>query len=283
MRPPSGAHRVVQVTTFASEAAAETWRRLAATRNAYMARTTARLLDLAGVGPGFRVLSLGVGTGGEAFDAARRVGADGHVVATDLSAAMIAGAQAEAAQAGLTNVEFRVMDAQHLDFPDASFDAVTSRNVLMFMPDLKQALIGARRVLRAKGRIGSSVWSSGARNPRISGPMAATKSLGVDVPASATYRIALRLGTPSVVRTAFHSAGFVDISVQRVPLVADYDSLEHAVETALEQPPTLELIALLGPDGVSRMRTALMRRWARYEDSTGVHLPGEQLVVGASA
>lgn len=275
--------RVVQVTTFVGETAAEAWRRSAAVRDSYMAGTTQRVLDMAGIRPGSRVLSLGVGTGGEAFDAARRVGPGGRVVATDLSAAMIAVAEAEAAQAGLTNIEFRVMDAQDMDFPDASFDAVTSRSVLMFMPDLRQALSEARRVLRAGGRIGSSVWSTGARNPRIAGPMKVTRELGVEVPPSATYQIALRLGTPAVLRAAFVTAGFTKIHVQRVPLVADYGSMDEALDKELQLPATQELLALLGPEAESRMRAWLRRRWTRYEDQSGVHLPGEQLVVGASA
>jgi len=278
--PPAG--QVVQVSTFEGEAAAEAWRRTAAVRNAYMAGTTARLLDMAGVGLGSRVLSLGAGTGGEAFDAAKRVGPGGHVVATDLSAAMIAMAKAEALQAGVTNLEFRVMDAQHLEFPDGSFDAVISRSVLMFVPDLKQALSEARRALRTNGRIGASVWSSGARNPRISGPIAATRAFGVEVPASATYRIALRLSTDSVLRATLRSAGFTGIDVQRVSLVADYISLEDAVEQAMELAGTRELIALMGLDGEERMRRWLERRWSRYEDASGAHVPGEQLV-GAGA
>jgi len=270
--------RMVQVTTFASEAAAASWRKYAAARDAYMAATTNRLLDMAGVGIGSRVLSLGVGTGGEAFEAAKRVGPSGHVVATDLSPAMVAGAQAEAAAVGITNIEFRVMDAQHLDFPDGAFDAVTSRNVLMFVPDLAGALAEIKRVLRSPGRVGASVWSTGRRNPRIADPLVAARVLGAHVPGSATYQLAMRLARPSVLRVALSQAGFTHIQQQLVPLVAEYLSLDDAVDTAMDQPPTAELVALLGADGDARMRRALKRRWAKY----GAHLPGEQLVVGGA-
>jgi SAM-dependent methyltransferase len=248
-----------------------------------MAHTTRRLLDLAHVAPGSRVLAIGVGTGGEALEAARRVGPDGQVVATDLSAAMIEEARKAAAEAGLRNIEFRVMDGQRLDFQPASFDVVTSRNVLMFIPDLRSALIGMRRVLRRSGRIGATVWSTGVANPRISGPLAALRAYGIRPPDSATYRIALRLGRPSLLRSHFTEAGFTDVAVERVSLDTSYASLEEAVNLEMELPATRELIGLLGGDGEMRMHRSITRRWGKYAVRSGVHLPGEQLVAAGTA
>ncbi len=274
--------RVAQVTTFSGAAAAEAWRRSAATRSAYMAATTIRLLDMARVVAGTRVLAVGAGTGGEAFDAAARVGPEGHVVATDISPAMIAAAEEAAAEAGLTNVQFLVMDAQHLDFPEAIFDAVISRNTLMFVPDLSLGLAEMKRVLKPQGRIGATVWSSGARNPRIYGPLRAARALGARPPESATYRIGLRLGTPARLGAALREAGFTGIDVQRVQLIASYATLGEAVTLAVEQPGTQELIALLGPQSTPRMQRSLKRRWARYGDRGEILLPGEQLVGAGS-
>ncbi len=275
--------RVVQVATFEGSAVAETWRRTSALREAYMAETTSRLLDLARVGVGSRVLAVGVGTGGEALQAARRVGATGRVIATDLSSGMIAEAEKAAAEAGLKNIEFRVMDAQDLHFPARSFDAVTSRNVVMFIPDLHAALVGMRRLLRAAGRIGATVWSSRAANPRISDPLAAATALGVRPPATVTYRIALRLSRPAVLRTVLRAAGFREVEVERIALGARYGSLEEAVEASIVQAATQELLGLLGTDGEVRMRRSLQRRWARFVKRGRVVLPGEQLVVAGTA
>ncbi len=274
---------VAQVTTFSGPAAAEAWRRSAATRSAYMADTTIRLLDIARVAAGTRVLAVGVGTGGEAFDAAVRVGPDGHVVATDISAEMIAAAEEAVAEAGLTNVQFRVMDAQRLDFPKATFDAVISRNTLMFVPDLSLGLAEMKRVLKPSGRVGATVWSNGAHNPRISGPLAAARALGARLPESATYRLALRLSKPGVLSAALHEAGFTEIDVHRVSLIARYATFDEAVTQAMEQPGTRELIGLLGLQSTLRMRRALERRWVRYVDRGEVNLPGEQLVAAGTA
>lgn len=238
---------------------------------------------MAHVTAGMRVLAVGAGTGGEAFDASARVGPAGRVVATDISPAMIEAAQEEAAEAGLTNLEFKVMDAQRLDFPNAIFDAVISRNALMFVPDLARGLAEMKRILKPSGRIGASVWAGGARNPRLSGPLGAARALGARPPESATYSVGLRLGKPAVLRAALREAGFTDVDVQRVPLVARYATLDEAVTVALEQPATQELIGLLGSQSALGMQRALKRRWARYADHGEVKIPGEQIVAAGSA
>jgi ubiquinone/menaquinone biosynthesis C-methylase UbiE len=270
------------VTTWANPDAAALWRRTSAHREAYMAPATAALLDMAAVREGARVLAVGCGTGEEAFAAAARVGPTGEVVGTDLSAAMIDVAKDRAAEAGIPNAQFRVMDSQSLEFPPSEFDAVIARNSLMFVPDLHRALSEIGRVLRQSGRVSVTVWSTRALNPRISAPLAAARALGVIPPETCTYRIALRLSRSSVVSGALRQAGFRGVRVQRVALSAPYADLDEAVSAALEQSGTRELVSLLGPDGAERMRRSLARRWARYSTRSGTNLPGEQLVAAAS-
>ena len=95
---------------WSSRDAVEAWQRSSAARNATLAAATERMLDLAALRPGARVLDLGTGTGDQAFAAAARVGPQGHVLATDISAEMVAEAAAGAARAGLGNVATRVLD-----------------------------------------------------------------------------------------------------------------------------------------------------------------------------
>src|SRR3954462_8961237 len=82
-----------------------------------------RLVELAGVGSGSRVLDVAAGLGEPALTAARKVGPDGSVVATDISPAMLAHARERAAAAGVANIEFTECEASKLDLPAASFDA----------------------------------------------------------------------------------------------------------------------------------------------------------------
>jgi ubiquinone/menaquinone biosynthesis C-methylase UbiE len=74
-----------------------------------------RMLDLAGVREGMRVLDLASGRGEPALRAARRVGPTGHVLGVDLQDALLEVARVRAKQGGLANVELRVTDAEEVD------------------------------------------------------------------------------------------------------------------------------------------------------------------------
>lgn len=258
------------------------WGRASVSRKSYLAGSTARMLDLAGIASGHRVLVVGTGIGEEALDAAARVGKAGEVVATDVSAAMIAEATRAVARAKVANVRCLVMDAQRLEFDAGTFDAVVSRNTLMFVPDLSHALAEINRVLKGKGRLAATVWASARRNPRVSGPLEAARDLGVEVPATATFRIALRLGAPSLLATAMRVAGFSDVTVERLPVVARYDTVNAAVQEAMDHKGTRELMDLLSHDSEKRMSRSLARRWQKYAGEGGMSLPGEQLVAAGA-
>ncbi len=86
-----------------------------------------RMVALAAIGPGARVLDVASGLGEPAVAAARRAGPEGAVLATDLSPEMLGYGRKRAEKLGLDNIEFRQMDAQALELPEASFDAVLCR------------------------------------------------------------------------------------------------------------------------------------------------------------
>ena len=109
---------------------------------------------LAKIGTGDRVLDVGTGTGIMALHAASRVGESGRVTGIDLSEGMLALARANAAQARLgERVEFRRMDAEHLEVDAASFDAVVSLFALRHFPNPDAALGQMHRALRPGGRL----------------------------------------------------------------------------------------------------------------------------------
>jgi len=112
-----------------------------------------RLLDLAEVKSGDRVLDVGTGTGGAAFAAARRVGKTGRVVGVDSSPKMLKKARENAAKSGLSALEFRLMDSASVEFAQGSFDAVVSCFGQPETPwDVLTALVEWRRVLVPGGR-----------------------------------------------------------------------------------------------------------------------------------
>jgi SAM-dependent methyltransferase len=116
-----------RTTTDQWQTAAEPWHRWGPTLEAWLGAATETMLDMAGVAPGSRVLDVAAGAGGQTLAAARRVGPGGHVLATDISGNILAFAERSAREAGVRNVETRVLDGERLDVPPRTFDAVISR------------------------------------------------------------------------------------------------------------------------------------------------------------
>jgi len=216
------------------------------------------LCDAAKLAPGDRVLDLACGTGEPAVTAARRVAPDGQVTATDLSPDMLAAARRRFERLGL-GVEVREMDAEHLEFPDASFDAVTCRFGLMFCPDPTRAAAEIHRVLRPGGRFAVAVWDEPARNPffTLIGQVIA-KFIPMPPPDPKAPGV-FRLAPPGELASVLRAGGFADISVDAFPTMFRYRSTEHYWEVQSQlAAPLKAAVAKLGPEELAPLRAAVM-------------------------
>lgn len=137
------------------------WQRWWATIEAGAQAVSARLLALAAVAPGQRVLDVATGLGEPALTAAQRVGPTGWVVATDLSAQMLAIARTRAAALGVSHVAFHEADAARVPVAAAPFDAILCRWGITALPEPARTLRSLRAMLTATGAFATAVWESG--------------------------------------------------------------------------------------------------------------------------
>jgi ubiquinone/menaquinone biosynthesis C-methylase UbiE len=117
-----------------------------------------RLVDWLPLKPAATMLDVATGSGAVLLPAARLLGSQGHITGIDLSDGLLRQAEALAQAEGLTNVELRKMDAEHLEFDDQTFDFVACAFSLNFFPDMEAALHEMHRVCKAGGWLGLTVF-----------------------------------------------------------------------------------------------------------------------------
>jgi SAM-dependent methyltransferase len=205
------------------------WNDWSAQIRLWLAGSTASMLDLAGVAPGGRVLDVAAGAGDQTLDIAKRVGASGSVLATDLSPGILEFAKANARRAGFGNVETKEADAETLGLDGGGYDAAVSRLGLMFCPNPLKALKGIHGALKPGGRACAMVFSTPDKNPCIAILMStALKHAGMPPRDPFSPGGLLSLGKPGLIEALFADAGFSDVKTAKVvapfllPSAADY-------------------------------------------------------------
>ena len=116
---------------------------------------------------GDTLLELAAGVGDTGFEAAEIIGGSGRLITSDFSPAMLDAARRRGAELGLGNVDYRVINAEHITLDDDSVDGVLCRFGYMLMPDPAAAFAETRRVLRPAGRVALAVWGAMEHNPWI--------------------------------------------------------------------------------------------------------------------
>lgn len=146
-------------------AVAPAWGRAADEIDARGAPVVERMLAMAEVRTGDRVIELACGAGGTGLAALPLVGPGGRVVLSDAVDGMVAAAGARVRSRSLANVDVRVREMEAIDEPDRSFDVVLCREALMLAAEPERATGEIHRVLRPGGRVAVAVWGPRERNP----------------------------------------------------------------------------------------------------------------------
>ena len=201
-------------------------------------RWRTRAVDLAGVGPGSRVLDVATGTGDLAIELARRVGPDGEVLGSDFSEEMLSRARAKGARlagARLADLSFEWGDALQLPYDEDSFDAATTGFAARNFSDLQSGLAEMARVVRPGGRVVVLDFTTPTRLPlslfyrvwfdrivplfgQLTAPLAALSPKSEDgakstIAEAYTYlpNSVKRFGTPRDLAATMERVGMVDI------------------------------------------------------------------------
>lgn len=231
------------------------------------APATHGLLRLAGLQPGERVLDVACGSGVLTRAAWTSVGPGGEVVGCDVSARMVA-----LAQAASSGCRYLRADAQDVDqlLPNEHFDAVLCGLGLMYLPDPEAALAAMRRCLRPGGRLVVSVW----------GERSACGWSGVFPIVDARVRsevcpLFFRLGGGHALRTALAGAGLRAVHTERLGTTIRYPDDATACDAAFVGGPVALAYSHFDADTRAAVRSEYLQTLQPWADGTGWALPGE--------
>ncbi len=269
-----------QTTRAQWESAAEAWNRWSPLLAEWLGPATKAMLEMAAVGPGARVLDVAAGAGEQTLAAARRVGGDGHVLATDISPSILRFALNAAHQAGLANVETLELDGErHHTLPEASFDAAISRVGLIYFPDQQRALAGIRRALKPDGRFAAVVYSTPDRNAFFSLPVGIIRRRAQLPPPLPGQPGPFSLGAEGVLAKALTQAGFRDVEVRRVDSPVQLPSAAECVRFERESFGALhQMMAAMSERERAATWEEIEAALGQFETAQGFVGPCEMLV-----
>lgn len=239
-----------------------------------MAFLNHRLVGDARLRPGLHVLDLGSGTGYPAILAAQTVGVDGSVVGIDLAEQMLTVAERKATRLGLRNVTFKVGDVTTLPFESASFDAVTSRFCLMFLPEIPRAAVEIARVLRPGAWVATAVWSAPEKNPSIGLSIAAVKQV-IDLPPPDPMAPGIfRLAQPGDFAGMLERAGLTDITDQEFFGEWSYGSADEYYTSLMEiAAPVKNLMTTLSETQRLEVKRLIIEAASQFQRGAHITFP----------
>ena len=265
--------------TYISSERADVWHRGKARREETTGAATEMMIDLANIRVGDRVLEVAAGTGDLSMMVAKRVGPNGHVLATDISVSMLNRAAQAAREAGLTNVETRVMNAENLELDASSFDAVMCRSALMLFPHPLKALTSMQHIVKPEGRVAVMVHSAPARNPYHGLPLAIVRRVGNMATPPPEQPGMFALAGPGVLEETFRKAGLQGVSVCPVAIRRKFSSLAEAINSMKESFAFLQdLLTMLNATDQNQAWKAIEQALAQFESANGFEAPGEVLI-----
>jgi SAM-dependent methyltransferase len=216
-----------------------------------------RVVELARLRRGLRVLDVACGTGLVARLAAEAVGADGRVAALDLNPAMLAVAS-ELPPVDGAQIDWVEGDAQSLPFTDASFDVVCCQLGLQFFPDRERAVREIKRVLVPGGRAVVMVWREIERAPGFEVLAAALgRTMGAD--AEALMRAPFGLADAAELSRLLETGGLRDCAVRAETGKVQFATAAAFVRIQTEASPLAAIVTTAPKEAYEQLVTEVER------------------------
>jgi SAM-dependent methyltransferase len=261
---------------------AESWDARSEDRDRAVRHIADWLLDWLDAKPGETMLDIAAGNGAISHALSPRVGAPGCVICTDFAPAMLETARRRGDELGLTNIDYRVMDAERMELEDASVDGAVCRFGYMLMADHVAALKETRRVLRDGGRLTFAVWGEPMKNAWVLVPGSVLMERGhMPMPDPDAPGI-FALGGIDKVEAALSSAELEPRGITEVPVhyvYGDFDTMWEHVEKTMG--PLARVISQLPDEERQSVRAAIEERAEPFRDGDGYDVPGMAIAVHA--
>ena len=261
------------------QAAAEAWYRWSPTLNNWLGKATERMLEIAGITNGDRVLDIAAGAGEQSIMTAKKVGTSGYVLATDISSNILQYAKQMAQQEGINNIETKVMDGENLTLEDETFDAVISRVGLIYFPDQQKALKEMLRVLKSGGKVAAIVYSTPEENKFFSVPVSIIRSRAKLPPPLPGQPGPFSLGAEGIIDKVFSQAGFKNVRSELVDSPLLLSSAKECVQFEKESFGALhQMMSSLTDSEKESVWNEIEKELRKFETENGFSGPCKMVV-----
>ena len=261
--------------------AAPGWQKWWKTIETATQQVSKRLVELAEIKPGSKVLDIATGIGEPALTAAKQVGNTGHILAIDISPRMISFAKERAISLGLQEVvEFKEGDAETIDLPSSTFDAALCRWGLMFLPNPKTGLSNIYASLVKGGHLAAAVWASPEKVPFISVPMNIVLQETNSPPPRTLGPFSM--SDQNNLKKLFEESGFIHIVIERIKVVSDFESSDDFAAFTIDHggPALQKVLAGETNERRQQIENAISKGSEKFADSTGkVRFENEAIVI----
>jgi SAM-dependent methyltransferase len=226
------------------------------------------------------VLDVGCGAGALTLAAAERLGPSARCLGVDISAPLVAAAEARARDARATGVAFRTADAQTADFEPSSFDAVLSRFGVMFFDNPSAAFANLRRATRPGGLLRFAAWRAPRENPfmtvakRTVGHLVEFPAYEPDAPGQFGFANGER------VRGLLAASGWSDVAIEAVDVPCSFLSRDLTT-FATRMGPLGGMWPSLAPSLQTQIEALLRDAFRRFEEGNEIVFTAASWLVSA--